>query len=115
MISAPAQVACPRCGLSNSETTYFCTGCHQVLIHRCPKCWHEQRAGTLCEECGTCFALYWELALERAMEEESRVWWAKLGAGLKAFAQMLALPFMSLGAILRILLIRLLAIRSSSR
>jgi hypothetical protein len=55
------------------------------------------------------------MALERTIEEENRVWWAKLGAGLNALAQILALPFMSLGAILRMLVIRLLAIRSSGR
>lgn len=115
MINAHVEVVCAKCGQTNSDTSYFCTNCHQVLIHRCPKCWHEQRTGSVCEKCGTCFALYWEMALERAMEEESRVWWAKLGAGLKVFAQILALPFMSLGAILRLLVIRLLAIRSSTR
>jgi predicted RNA-binding Zn-ribbon protein involved in translation (DUF1610 family) len=115
MISTAAQVVCPKCGQSNLETAHFCTVCHQVLIHRCPKCWHEQRAGSVCEKCGTCFALYWEMALERAMEEEDRVWWAKLGAALKAFVQILTIPFLSLGAILRMLVIRLLAIRSSGR
>jgi hypothetical protein len=55
-------VACPKCGRSNPGTAYFCTTCHQILIHRCPKCWHEQRAGAVCEKCGTCFALYWEQA-----------------------------------------------------
>lgn len=115
MIGADVQVVCPKCGQSNLETAYFCTSCHQILIHRCPKCWHEQRTGPVCEKCGTCFALYWEMALEWAMEDEDRLWWARLGAGLKVFMQILALPFMSLGAILRVLVIRFLAIRSSSR
>ena len=115
MNRAVQSVICPKCSQSNSTTAYFCVNCHQVLIHRCPKCWHEQRTGTACEKCGTIFALYWEMALEQAMEEENRLWWAKLSAGLKAFLQLLALPFMSLGAILRVLVIRLLAVRLSHR
>ena|ERR1700730_7670161 len=108
-------VACPKCGRAKPATVYFCTTCHQILIHRCPKCWHEQRTGALCEKCGTCFALYWEQAFERAVDEENRVWWAKLSADAQALAQVLFLPFMSLGAILRTLVTRLLALRRSNR
>jgi hypothetical protein len=108
-------VACPKCGRSNPATAYFCTTCHQILIHRCPKCWHEQRAGAVCEKCGTCFALYWEQAFERAVDEENRVWWAKLFAGVQAFAQVLFLPFMGLGGIVRTVVTRLLAMRVSNR
>ena len=108
-------VACPKCGRANPATVYFCTTCHQILIHRCPKCWHEQRAGAVCEKCGTCFALYWEQAFERAVEEENRMWWAKLAAGAQAYLQILFVPVMSLGAILRTLVVRLFALRLSNR
>jgi hypothetical protein len=59
--------------------------------------------------------VYWEMALERAIEEEDRVWWAKLGAGVASFAGILFVPFMSLGTIVRVLLLRLFAIRMSTR
>jgi hypothetical protein len=108
-------VACPKCGHANPGTAYFCISCHQILIHRCPNCWHEQRAGVLCEKCGTCFALYWEEAFERAVEEENRVWWAKLAAGAEAFLQILQVPFIGLAGILRTLLTRLFALRFSNR
>jgi hypothetical protein len=106
---------CPKCGRANPGTVYFCIACHQILIHRCPKCWHEQRAGAVCEKCGTCFALYWEQAFERAVEEEDRVWWAREAAGAQAFLQILFLPFMSLATIVRTLVMRLLALRLSNR
>lgn len=65
---------CPKCGRNNREGAYFCTSCHQILIDRCPNCWHEQESGGRCEKCGTNFALYWEQAFERAMERENRIW-----------------------------------------
>ena len=115
-ITVDAQTTtCPKCGHANPGTAYFCISCHQILIHRCPRCWHEQRAGAVCEKCGTCFAHYWEQAFERAVEEENRVWWAKLASGAQAFLQILFLPFMSLGAILRTLVVRLFALRLSNR
>jgi hypothetical protein len=115
MTSDLPSTTCPKCGRVNPDTAFFCTSCHQILIHRCPKCWHEQRTGAVCEKCGTCFALYWEQAFERAMEEENRVWWAKFAARAQAFLEVLFLPFMSLGAILRTLITRLFALRLSNR
>ena len=102
-------VRCPKCGHENPAEAHFCTTCHQVLIHRCPKCWHEQRSGGNCEKCGTNFALYRELAFERAMEEENRLWWDKLWAGLQVFAQFSSVPFLSLTGIARSLAARIAA------
>jgi hypothetical protein len=115
MTASLPSATCPKCGRENPGSAYFCISCHQILIHRCPKCWHEQRTGAICEKCGTCFALYWEQAFERAVEEENRVWWAKLAAGAQAILQLLFLPFMSLGGILRTLIARLVALRLSNR
>jgi hypothetical protein len=67
--------ACPECGRNNLEGAYFCTSCHQILIHRCPNCSHEQVSGGRCEKSGINFALYWELVFERAVEKENRIWW----------------------------------------
>ena len=106
---------CPVCQQANPTTAQFCVHCHAVLIRRCPKCWHQQREGNVCEKCGTNFALYWEDALERSMEEENRVQWDKFAAAAGAFAQILLLPFTSLGGLLRALIARLIAIRLSSR
>lgn len=112
---AAQPITCPKCGRTNPGTAYFCISCHQILIHRCPKCWHEQRTGAFCEKCRTCFALYWEQAFERAVDEQSRVWWVKFWSGVQVFVQILFLPFMSLGAILRTLVARLLTLRLSNR
>jgi hypothetical protein len=115
-VATPSQaILCPKCGRGNPETAYFCISCHQILIHRCPKCWHEQRAGAVCEKCGTCFALYWEQAFERAVEEENRVWWAKFWGGVMAFLQILQVPFVGLVGILRMLAIRIFGQRLSNR
>ena len=104
-----ATLHCPKCGRENSSTAHFCITCHQVLIHRCPKCWHEQRQGGNCEKCGTNFALYWELAFERAVEEENRLWWDKLWAGLQLFLQLVGVPFITLAGTIRSLAARLAA------
>jgi len=115
---APAQqeiVRCPKCRRANPATAYFCIDCHAVLIRRCPNCWHEQREGNVCEKCGANFALFLEAALERSIEEDSRVQRDKFLAGLGAFAQILLLPFSSLGGLLRALIARLIAIRLSNR
>lgn len=53
-------IACPKCGHANTNTASFCTQCHYVLIHRCPNCWHEQRAGSICEKCGLDMGGYWK-------------------------------------------------------
>lgn len=108
-------VVCPKCGRDNSSTAEFCISCHAILIHRCPKCWHEQRQGSVCEKCGTNFALYLEHDLERSMWEQDRINWDKFLAGADAFAQILLLPFTSLGGILRVLVVRLVSLRLSDR
>ena len=115
MTTTPPSIPCPKCAHANPVTADFCTACHQILIHRCPKCWHEQRTGAVCEKCGTCFALYWEQAFERAVEEENRESWAKFGAAVLVFLQLLFLPFMTLGGLLRALVARLIDQRLSNR
>ncbi len=59
---------CPKCSQPNLDTAQFCTRCHQTLLYRCPKCWHEQRASGKCEKCGEDLAAYWtrQMALARA-------------------------------------------------
>lgn len=108
-------MVCPKCSATNPDSAYFCTLCHYVLIHRCPKCWHEQRSGSTCEKCGTNFALYWELALEQSLKEENTVWWDRFRARAFDFSQVLMLPFASLAGVLRVLVARLIAIRVSNR
>lgn len=106
---------CPRCSAANPETAYFCTVCHYVLIHRCPKCWHEQRSGNTCEQCGTNFALFWELALEQSLKEQDKVSWDKFQARMFDLFQVVMIPFASLAGVVRMLLARLVAIRLSNR
>lgn len=55
-----ASVNCPKCGHVNSSAAYFCTACHQMLIHRCPECWHEQRQAGVCEKCGLDMDAFWK-------------------------------------------------------
>ena len=50
---------CAKCGHDNPGDTQFCTNCHQTLIYRCPKCWHEQRHGGACGKCGLDMTAYW--------------------------------------------------------
>ena len=107
--------ACPRCGRENPPEAYFCVACHQILIHRCPKCWHEQRTGPICENCGTNMPLYWEVALEKTMDEENRLWWARMWAAATWLAQIVMLPFGSAFGVARGLALRLLAARFRSR
>lgn len=52
-------VNCPKCGHVNPSAAYFCTSCHQLLIHRCPECWHEQRQGGTCEKCELDMDAFW--------------------------------------------------------
>lgn len=119
MSAAPAPPAsavhCPVCRQDNSVTAHFCIHCHAILIRRCPKCWHEQREGNLCEHCGANFALCWATALERSLKEENRVQWAGWAAAAGAFVQILLLPFTSLAGLLRALVARLIAMRLSRR
>ena len=116
-VLAPAETAthCPVCQHENSQTAEFCVQCHAVLLRRCPKCWHRQREGAVCEKCGTNFALYWADALERSLKEEARVERDKIVAEGGTFAQLVLMPFNSLGGVLRALVARLLAIRLSRR
>lgn len=108
-------VACPKCGHENSGAAEFCTSCHAILLHRCPNCWHEQRQGGVCEKCGTNFALYWEMDLERSMKEQDRIKWDKFLAGADAFAQILLLPFAGFGGALRALIGWFISLRLSDR
>jgi hypothetical protein len=106
-------VRCPKCSHDNPGTAYFCTACHQILIHRCPVCWHEQRQGGVCEKCRTNFALYWEMQLERSMGQESRIGWEKFWARVWAILRVALLPFLGLRGILRYLVARLITRRLS--
>jgi hypothetical protein len=108
-------VECPKCGLTSPDSAQFCVHCHYILIHHCPKCWHEQRSGNTCEVCGTNFALYWELAFERSLEEGNRLSWDRFESGVGAYLQILMLPFTSLRGLFRILVVRLVSLRLSSR
>jgi hypothetical protein len=114
-IEEKAKIICPKCASENSDTAYFCTTCHAILMHRCPNCWHEQRDGTVCEKCGTNFALYWQLQLQEAMEEENRLWWDKLGAAIGKFLQIVSLPFYGLAGVIRALVLRFIVPRLLNR
>ena len=103
-------VICPKCGHGNLAHAYFCTTCHAILIRRCPNCWHEQREGTVCENCGTNFILASELALERAMKAQDRLTWDRFVSGASAFVQILFLPFASLGGLIGSLVVRLIGL-----
>jgi len=103
-------VICPKCGRGNLPQAYFCTTCHAILIRRCPNCWHEQREGTVCENCGTNFILASELALERAMKAQDRLTWDRFASGAWAFIQILFLPFVSLGGLIGSLVVRLIGL-----
>jgi hypothetical protein len=100
---------CPKCGRNNLEGAYFCTSCHQILIHRCPNCWHEQQSGGRCEKCGADFALYWEQAFERALERENRIWWDGFKSAAVNVASFFLWPITTLGGLLRFLIARLIA------
>ena len=108
-------MVCPKCSFNNPDSAQFCLQCHYILIHRCPRCWHEQRAGGVCEKCGTNFALYWELAFERSVEEADRLSWDRFKSGVSIYLQLLALPFTSLFGLLRGFLIRVISLRFSNR
>lgn len=114
-IDEAVKITCPKCGNENPKTAYFCITCHAILIHRCPNCWHEQRNGMVCEKCGTNFALYWQLQLQAAMEEENRLWWDKLGAGIGKFLQIVSLPFYGLAGAIRALALRFIVPRILNR
>jgi hypothetical protein len=86
-----------------------------ILIHRCPKCWHEQRSGATCEKCGTNFAAYWELAFERSVEEADRLSWDRFKSAVGFYLQILFLPFTSPLGLLRSLVVRMISTRLSSR
>jgi len=102
-------VLCPECGQENSPSAYFCTTCHHILIHRCPVCWHEQRAGGVCEKCGINFAVYWEQQLEQSMEKEDRIAWDKFWARAGAILRWGLLPFSGLRGIAGSLAARVVA------
>lgn len=105
----PDLVECPKCGHVNSPAADFCTNCHQILIRRCPNCWHEQRQGLICEKCGTIFALAAELALEQSANEEARVQRDKFIARTLTVWQIALLPFTSLAGLVRALVMRIAA------
>jgi hypothetical protein len=52
---------CPQCEHLNSPNDQFCTRCHYILIYRCPKCWHEQRHGHICDACHLDMDRYWQV------------------------------------------------------
>jgi len=114
-VQETTRITCRKCGNENPASAYFCTTCHAILIHRCPNCWHEQREGMVCKNCGTNFALYWQLQLEQTMEEENRLWWDKLGAGIGKFLQIVLLPLYGLAGAIRTLVLRFVASRLTSR
>lgn len=106
---------CAKCGYANPASADFCIQCHNTLVHRCPKCWHAQRHGGVCENCGTNMVLFAEAALERSMAEEDRLWWAKFWAGARTFVQILLAPFAGPVGLLRSLVIRLVSMSFSRR
>ncbi|HEY7825348.1 MAG TPA: zinc ribbon domain-containing protein [Candidatus Acidoferrales bacterium] len=107
--------ACPRCGRENPPNAYFCVDCHQILIHRCPNCWHEQRTGPICENCGTNMPVYWQAALDKSMEDETRLGWARMWAAATWLAQIVMLPFGSAFGVARGMALRLLTARFRAR
>lgn len=107
--------ACPRCGRENPSSAYFCVDCHQILIHRCPKCWHEQRTGPICENCGTNMPAYWQAALEETMEEENRLGWERMWAAAMWLMQIVMLPFSSVTGVARAVAVRLISARLRPR
>ena len=98
---------CSKCGHVNPASADFCIQCHNTRVYHCQKCWHAQRHRGVCENCGINMDVFAEAALERAMEEEDRVWWAKFWAGASAFVQILFIPFAGPIGMLRSLVIRL--------
>jgi predicted RNA-binding Zn-ribbon protein involved in translation (DUF1610 family) len=106
---APHAVAetyvCSKCGHVNPASADFCIQCHNTLVYRCPKCWHAQRHGGDCDNCGINIAVFVEAALERTMEEEDRLWWAKFWAYAGTLLQILLIPFAGPIGMLRSLVI----------
>jgi Double zinc ribbon len=102
-------IECPQCGHPNSKLAYFCNNCHAVLIRRCPNCWHEQRKGVVCEQCGTNIVFAAELALEESVKEDARIQRDKMIARAATVWQLALLPFTTLGGVLRALVVRLAA------
>jgi predicted RNA-binding Zn-ribbon protein involved in translation (DUF1610 family) len=98
---------CSKCGHANPASADFCIQCHNTLVYRCPKCWHAQRHRGVCENCGINMAVFAEAALERTMEEEDRLWWAKFWAYAGTLMQILLIPFAGPIGMLRSLVIRL--------
>jgi uncharacterized membrane protein YvbJ len=84
---------CPNCGVDNPDTVQFCTRCHETLLWKCPKCWHQQRHGGTCERCGLNFAAYWQLALARETSQEQRVQLDRLKGRASMLTQILLAPF----------------------
>jgi hypothetical protein len=102
-------IECPKCGHPNSQLAHFCRNCHAILIRRCPNCWHEQRKGFVCEQCGTNIPLAVELAFENSMKEDARIQRDKMIARAATIWQLALLPFTTLGGVLRALVLRLAA------
>jgi hypothetical protein len=62
--ATPEQLApgiCPECRRANLDSAHFCTHCHHTLIYSCPKCWHEQRHGGICDACHLDLDKYWRV------------------------------------------------------
>lgn len=58
---------CSKCGHANTVTAEFCLACHNPLLFKCPKCWHEQRRQGTCDKCGVNMALAWKVQAASAM------------------------------------------------
>jgi membrane protease subunit (stomatin/prohibitin family) len=53
--AAVPQVACPKCGVLNPQTSKFCSGCGGklgVAMVQCPHCKASVPEGKFCPECG---------------------------------------------------------------
>jgi hypothetical protein len=84
---------CPKCGVDSPDTVQFCTRCHETLLWKCPKCWHQQRHGGSCERCGLNFSVFWQATLERQREEDARVGLDRLKGRGSMLMQILMAPF----------------------
>jgi uncharacterized membrane protein YvbJ len=109
-----ATLHCPKCGRENSSTAHFCTTCHQVLIHRCPKCWHEQRQEGSCEKCGLDMDAYWKTyaaTKAAALVAEERTNMERSSSQAASFLESLAAWPYGISAVLRSLVARFLLSR----
>src|SRR5437660_3813539 len=70
---------CPKCGSEARDIARFCRRCHATLRYQCPSCRHEQRQGSVCENCGIDFLKYVNAVVaERRSTLLKDVLWAPL-------------------------------------